>query len=155
MESKEFKKRETKSTYSINGRNFQINSYDPMVGNYILMQIVSQVMPMGLGNMLNQEFGTESIPSVGSASAPMMSKRDFIQLQVDILSTVYELYDTGEKSPVVRENGTYGVADVNMMMIMKLLIASLAFNFKDFFDAVPSLKGSIGGKISNLVNTKT
>lgn len=155
MENKEFKKRETKSTYSINGRNFQINSYDPMVGNYILMQIVSQVMPMGLGNMLNQEFGTESIPSVGSASAPMMSKRDFIQLQVDILSTVYELYDTGEKSPVVRENCTYGVADVNMMMIMKLLIASLAFNFKDFFDAVPSLKGSIGGKISNLVNTKT
>ena len=130
MENKEFKKRETKSTYSINGRNFQINSYDPMVGNYILMQVVSQVMPMG-------------------------RKRDFIQLQVDILSTVYELYDTGEKSPVVRENGTYGVADVNMMMIMKLLIASLAFNFKDFFDAVPSLKGSIGGKISNLVNTKT
>ena len=155
MENKEFKKRETKSTYSINGRNFQINSYDPMVGNYILMQIVSQVMPMGLGRMLNQEFGTESIPSVGSEAMPMMSKRDFIQLQVDILSTVYELYGTGEKSPVVRENGTYGVADVNMMMIMKLLIASLAFNFKDFFDAVPSLKGSIGGKISNLVNTKT
>ena len=128
MENKEFKKRETKSTYSINGRNFQINSYDPMVGNYILMQIVSQVMPMGLGRMLNQEFGTESIPSVGSEAVPMMSKR---------------------------ENGTYGVADVNMMMIMKLLIASLAFNFKDFFDAVPSLKGSIGGKISNLVNTKT
>ena len=119
MENKEFKKRETKSTYSINGRNFQINSYDPMVGNYILMQIVSQVMPMGLGRMLNQEFGTESIPSVGSEAMPMMSKRDFIQLQVDILSTVYELYDTGEKSPVVRENGTYGVADVNMMMIMK------------------------------------
>ena len=55
MENKEFKKRETKSTYSINGRNFQINSYDPMVGNYILMQIVSQVMPMGLGRMLNQQ----------------------------------------------------------------------------------------------------
>lgn len=150
----EIKKRETKSTYTIGGRTFQINSYDPMVGNYILMQIVSQVLPMGLGNMLNSEFGTEVVPSASVASVPTMSKKDFIQLQVDILSTVYEVYESGEKSPVVRENGTYGIADVSMMMIMKLLIASLAFNFKDFFDVVPSLKDSIKGKASILADMK-
>ena len=135
------KKHETSTTFDVDGRTFVINSYDPMTGNYILMQVLTKVLPLGIGNILskNVEKGTEKIPSVG-ASFPVMSKNEFIQLQTDILSTVEEYYkESGMKSPVVRENGTYGVADVTMVLTLKLLVASLTFNFKDFFDELPSL----------------
>lgn len=133
-------KRETTSEFVDGNRTFQINSFDPMNGNYILMQCLTFVLPMGIGNMLKSEVkGSEMIPTE-TLSAKPMSKADFISFQTDILSTVYEVYKSGEKSPVVRPNGTYGVQDVSMALLIKLLIASLAFNFKDFFKEFPSLK---------------
>lgn len=152
-----FKKHETSSTIEIGGRQFVINSYDPMTGNYILMQVISNVLPMGLGSMLNNELpaGSEKIPTMESG-AKMMSKEEFIQLQVDILSTVEEYFPaSGQKSPVVRANRTYGVENVSMLMITKLLIASLAFNFRDFFAEFPSLAKFISKKDTNPAGTKT
>ena len=131
------KKRETETTFNIEGREFVITSYDPMEGNYILSQILAFVLPFGIGDMLNSSVGTER--SVIPSSGKMMSKNDFMNLQTDILKTVYEEFpSTRNRSPVVRENRTYGVSDVTMNMLLKLIVASLAFNFKDFFKEVPS-----------------
>ena len=144
-------KRETVSTFNLNGREFEINSYDPMEGNYILAQILAFVLPFGIGDMLSSSVGTEK-QNVIPTSGKMMSKQDFMSLQIDILKTVKEVYSTGEKSPVVRENGTYGVAGVSMMMVLKLIVASLAFNFKDFFKEVPSkdtIMDQLGLKFAN------
>ena len=41
-------KRETTSTYNMEGRVFEINSYDPMEGNYILSQILAFVLHVSL-----------------------------------------------------------------------------------------------------------
>lgn len=131
-------KRETVSTFNLNGREFEINAYDPMEGNYILAQILAFVLPFGIGDMLSASVGTEK-QNIVPTSGKMMSKQDFMSLQIDILKTVKEVYSTGEKSPVVRENGTYGVEDVTSILCLKLIIASLTFNYKDFFKELPSL----------------
>ena len=134
------KKRETYTTYENEGRKFKINSFDPMSGNYILMQILTCVLPFGISDALNQQVpGSETAVKAANISGKMMSKQDFISLQTDILSTVEEILPSGNTSPVVRENGTYGVEDVTSILCLKLIIASLAFNYKDFFKELPSL----------------
>ena len=139
MENSNFKKHETFTTYELNDRKFIINAYDPMLGNYILFQVINFVLPFGLDNMIKKEVGTEMrTSSVGSSK--MMSKEDFINFQKDILVTINEEMPGGHLAPVLRENGTYGISDVTMTLVLKLLVASLAFNFKDFFEEFPSLE---------------
>lgn len=133
-------KRETFTNIEINGRNFKVNSFDPMLGNYILFKCVTLVLPFGIGGVLSQNIPGSEVSFKDTGDKPAMSKKDFMDLQIDILSTVEEVYESGNTSPVVRENGTYGVLDVNSAMLFKLLIASLTFNFKDFFSGSQSIK---------------
>ena len=134
------KKRETYTTFEDNGRKFKINSFDPMTGNYILMQIISCILPFGITDAIKQQApGSERIMNVMNSGNKMISKQDFISLQTDVLSSVEEILPSGNTSPVVRENGTYGVEDVTAILCLKLIIASLSFNYKDFFKELPSL----------------
>lgn len=134
------KKRETYTTYENDGRKFKINAFDPMSGNYILMQILTCVLPFGISDAIKQQApGSETAMKVANSNNKMMSKQEFIALQTDILSTVEEVLPSGNTSPVVRENGTYGVEDVTSVLCLKLIITSLTFNYKDFFKELPSL----------------
>lgn len=134
------KKRETYTTYENDGRKFKINAFDPMSGNYILMQILTCVLPFGISDAIKQQApGSETAMKAANSNNKMMSKQEFIALQTDILSTVEEILPSGNTSPVVRENGTYGVENVTSMLCLKLIIASLTFNYKDFFEEIPSL----------------
>lgn len=148
------KKRETTSIFELDGRKFEINSFDPMEGNYILSQIITFVMPFGLSDLFSSNIGGTEKTAVGK-SGTMMGKKDFINLQIDILKTVNEIYETGNKSPVVRENGTYGIADVSMNLLLQLLIASLAFNFKSFFVDGPLSSTFMQGLSTTFANMKT
>ena len=132
----ESKKSETKTYFEKDGRKFIINSFDPMEGNFILTQVLSFALPFGLSDLLFKEVagGSEMTPEVPKfGNGRSMGKAEFIELQRDILKTVEEEYAGGNTSPVVRENGTYGIADVTMGLTINLIVASLAFNFKDFF----------------------
>ena len=51
MENNGVVKHETSTTYSTEGRTFVVNAFDPMLGNYILMQILTSVLPMGIDSM--------------------------------------------------------------------------------------------------------
>lgn len=136
------KKRETSSIYEDNGRKFQINSYDPLEGNYILFQVINFILPLGIGDLFRDQLKSSEVPEDSiptNKNAKLMSKSDFIALEKDILKTIYEVFDNGNKSPVLRDNGTYGIADPSMSLVIKLVVSSLAFNFKDFFEDVPSL----------------
>ena len=139
-----FEKRVTDSIYEDNGRKFKLGSYDPIEGNYILSQVLSFVLPFGIGDALFSavEEGSEFKVSNGKrqTNMPKMSKEDFTSLMRDILMTVEEIYDGGTSSPVVRDNGTYGIDNFTMSLAIKLVIASLAFNFKSFFSEVPLAK---------------
>lgn len=134
------KKRETFTTFEYEGRKFRINAFDPMTGNYILMQIATTILPFALGDYISQSVpSSEKVINNAKNGGKMMTKQEFIALQTDVLSTVEEVLPSGLSSPVVRENGTYGISDVTSMMCLKLIVASLTFNYKDFFSELPSL----------------
>lgn len=132
-------KRTTSNIYEDGERKFKLGSYDPIEGNYILVQIMTFALPFGIGDAIaGLDEGTEKREA--PKSLPKMGKEEFKSLMRDILMTVSEVYEGGNSSPVVRDNGTYGVADLTMALAVKLVIASLAFNFKSFFEDVPLLK---------------
>lgn len=127
------KKREVSSELELYGRNFVIGSFNPLEGNYILMQLLTFILPFGIGDVLKTSLGV----NIGN-STRLMPKEEFKQLQIDILSVVKEVMpETGHKAPVIRPDGTFGVQDMTMGLIINLLVATLAFNFKDFFGELP------------------
>ncbi len=135
--------RETTKRYKENGRTFIISSYDPMEGNYILTQLLAFALPLGLGEIIKSQLnlgseGESALPSFGTQKP--MAKEDFMQLQKDILKTISEELPGGNTTPVLRENGTYGITDITLGLTLRLLGASIAFNFKDFFGELPSLE---------------
>lgn len=139
------KKRVTEDTMKIGDRTFKLHSFDPLLGNYILLKLFTMVLPFGIGDMIKGAIGkgTEKIPTSSSDAQPM-GKADFLEMQKDILSHVTEVLQGGE-SPVVRENGTYGISDFTMSIALQLLIAAIAFNFNDFFgDALSESESTAG-----------
>ena len=76
-------KRETFTTFDHEGRRFIINSYNPLVGNYLLIQAITFVLPFGLSNILSSSIGgTEQNLSIGKSSK-IMSKEEFIKQILD------------------------------------------------------------------------
>lgn len=133
-------KRKTFDTYEFGDRKFILTKFDPLLGNYILMQVMSYVMPFGISGVFSNQVGMESMPTA------KMSKNDFIELQKDILSGVYEQLP-GNRAPIFNDNGSYGINDVSMKLIVELLLAELVFNFQDFFED-GELKDTLGKALS-------
>lgn len=127
-------KRATEDTVKIEERTFKLKKVDPLMGNYILMKLLTVALPFGIGDMLKSKIGvgTESIPTAKIGGTAIMGKADFLELQRDILSCCFEALPAG-LSPVVRDNGSYGIENFNSNIAIQLLIACIAFNFSDFF----------------------
>lgn len=140
MNIENISKRQNSKLIDINERTFKINKFDPLMGNYILLQLVQFVLPFGISEKVGVPGAlTESVSRVN------MSKKDFLELQRDILSVCFEVLPAGD-TPVVREDGTYGIIDFTFQIAIQLLIATVTFNFSDFFGE--------SGLISLLDNTK-
>lgn len=120
--------RKTEDIYEVRGRTFIIKKFDPLVGNYILMQILTMTLPFGLGSKISKAVGVD----ITKGNTSKMSKEEFISLQRDILSFVYEKLP-GNNTPVINQNGSYGIADFDMMLAFQLIVSIIAFNFSDFF----------------------
>lgn len=134
----EVKKRETNKIIEIEDRKFKLKDFDPLLGNYILMKLITMVLPFGISDMIGAKIpeGSEVIKS-SSDKKEYMSKSDFIELQRDILSNVFEILPSGDV-PVIRENGTYGIDLFTMDIALKLLIEEVIYNFGDFFGELQS-----------------
>lgn len=143
-------KRKTEDIYEVRGRTFVLKKFDPMVGNYILMQILTMTLPFGLSSAISKAVGA----NIGGGNTMKMSKEDFIDLQKDILSFVYEQLP-GNITPVINSNGSYGVMDLDMMLCFQLIVSCLAFNFSDFFGDEGFAGLLTGSPISNTANTQT
>ena len=122
-------KRKVEDIYEIGGRKFVLKKFDPMLGNYILLQLFTMTLPFGLSDKINQALDASG--QIGNNSR-MISKEEFMSLQKDILSYVYERLE-GRDAPLINNNGSYGVSDITMGILFQLLIAEIAFNFTDFF----------------------
>ena len=126
----EIKKRKVEDTIIIEGRTFKLHKFDPLLGNYILLQLFTVALPFGIGDMLSSAVGSEI--SKNNVSSKQLSKAEFIELQKDILGSVFESLPAGE-TPVIRTNGTYGISEIKGSSIIQLIVAELAFNYTDFF----------------------
>ena len=151
---KNIKKRVVEDTLKIEDRTFQISKFDPLLGNYIVAQLLMYILPFGMGDTISQHVpGFADIAnSVGTGK--MLGKAEFLELQRDILKHAVEILP-GDKAPVVRPDGTYGIMNFTQKICIELLIAILAFNFSDFFVGKESTSGVDSVQDSNSANTKT
>lgn len=119
----EVRKRETKKEIEIDNRIFVLTKYNPMIGNYILYKIVSSALPFNITEKLGFEISPKN----------SMTKEEFLDLERDILKTCYEKLPAGEQ-PVLIDDNNFGISNFDIFTCLKLVIASLVFNFENFFD---------------------
>lgn len=119
------KKRVTEKPVTIGERNFVIKKLDALTGCYVAGILASKMLPAGIAGYTGIE-----LPS----SNQTMSKKEFRELQLDILSCVSEKLEAGN-IPLFDEGGEARAIGLDAGIIMRLTIESIQFNFTDFFDA--------------------
>ena len=140
-------KRETKKIVEIQGRKFEIRSFDAFTGSYIAFTLMEKMLPMGMeAKVMNAVKADGGDAAVSLPSRALMSKGDFIAFQRDVLSVVGEVLPA-RTAPIFNENGSWGVADIedNAMLVILLTIHALVFNIAGFFtgDGLKELKAGL------------
>jgi hypothetical protein len=140
-------KRETKKIVEIQGRKFEIRSFDAFTGSYIAFTLMEKMLPMGMeAKVMNAVKADGGDAAVSLPSRALMSKGEFIAFQRDVLSVVGEVLPA-RTAPLFNENGSWGVADIedNAMLVVMLTIHALVFNIAGFFtgDGLKELKAGL------------
>lgn len=140
-------KRETKKIVEIQGRKFEIRSFDAFTGSYIAFTLMEKMLPMGMeAKVMNAVKADGGDAAVSLPSRALMSKGEFIAFQRDVLSVVGEVLPA-RTAPLFNENGSWGVADIedNAMLVILLTIHALVFNIAGFFtgDGLKELKAGL------------
>ena len=140
-------KRETKKIVEIQGRKFEIRSFDAFTGSYIAFTLMEKMLPMGMeAKVMNAVKADGGDAAVSLPSRALMSKGEFIAFQRDVLSVVDEVLPA-RTAPLFNENGSWGVADIedNAMLVILLTIHALVFNIAGFFtgDGLKELKAGL------------
>ena len=140
-------KRETKKIVEIQGRKFEIRSFDAFTGSYIAFTLMEKMLPMGMeAKVMNAVKADGGDAAVSLPSRAIMSKADFIAFQRDVLSVVGEVLP-GRTAPIINENGSWGVEDIadNAILVIMLTIHALVFNIAGFFggDGLKELKAGL------------
>ena len=140
-------KRETKKIVEIQGRKFEIRSFDAFTGSYIAFTLMEKMLPMGMeAKVMNAVKADGGDAAVSLPSRALMSRGEFIAFQRDVLSVVGEVLPA-RTAPLFNENGSWGVADIedNAMLVILLTIHALVFNIAGFFtgDGLKELKAGL------------
>jgi len=123
-------KREKFKDIEIEGRKFRINRFDALTGSYIASLLLMQILPMAIGKKL----GFKNLGQEGS----LMKKETFIDLQKDCLKVCQEITkveNTEMPMSVMLPDGRWGVEGLEneITIVLPLVIQTLVFNLKDFF----------------------
>lgn len=141
-------KRETKKIVEIQGRKFEIRSFDAFTGSYIAFTLMEKMLPMGIEAKVMNALRAEGkdVDALPTPNRALMSKGEFIAFQRDVLSVIGEVLP-GRTAPLFNDNGSWGVEDVadNAMLVMLLTIHALVFNIAGFFtgDGLKELKAGL------------
>ena len=141
-------KRETKKIVEIQGRKFEIRSFDAFTGSYIAFTLMEKMLPMGMEAKVMNTLRAEGqdVDALPTPNRALMSKGEFIAFQRDVLSVVGEVLPA-RTAPIFNENGTWGVSDIegNAMLVILLTIHALVFNIAGFFtgDGLKELKAGL------------
>lgn len=119
-------KRETYRSFEFGGRHWRIGKFDALTGSYIAYKLMGETLPAFI-----------QVPGVPGApqGSPVMSKKEFVDLQKDCLAVCAELLDSGPAN-VINENGSWGVEDIenDTKLALALTVNALTWNMTDFFD---------------------
>ena len=118
------KKRVTEKHVEIKGRNFIIKKVDVLTSCYIASILTSKLLPAGIAGYVGIE-----TPLANQT----MSKQEFREIQLDILTCVSEKL-AADTISIFDESGNPRAVDLDAGLILRLTIESLQFNFTDFFD---------------------
>jgi hypothetical protein len=141
-------KRETKKIVEIQGRKFEIRSFDAFTGSYIAFTLMEKMLPMGMEAKIMNALRAEGkdVDTLPTPNRALMSKGEFIAFQRDVLSVVGEVLP-GRTAPLFNDNGSWGVENVadNAMLVILLTIHALVFNIAGFFtgDGLKELKAGL------------
>lgn len=141
-------KRETRKIVEIQGRKFEIRSFDAFTGSYIAFTLMEKMLPMGMEAKVMNTLRAEGqdVDTLPTPNRALMSKGEFIAFQRDVLSVVGEVLPA-RTAPIFNENGTWGVSDIedNAMLVIMLTIHALVFNIAGFFggDGLKELKAGL------------
>ena len=141
-------KRETKKIVEIQGRKFEIRSFDAFTGSYIAFTLMEKMLPMGMEAKIMNALRAEGkdVDALPTPNRALMSKGEFIAVQRDVLSVVGEVLP-GRTAPLFNDNGSWGVENVadNAMLVILLTIHALVFNIAGFFtgDGLKELKAGL------------
>jgi hypothetical protein len=141
-------KRETRKIVEIQGRKFEIRSFDAFTGSYIAFTLMEKMLPMGMEAKVMNTLRAEGkdVDALPTPNRALMSKGEFIAFQRDVLSVVGEVLP-GRTAPLFNDNGSWGVADIedNAMLVIMLTIHALVFNIAGFFggDGLQELKAGL------------
>lgn len=129
-------KRVTKKTVELQGRTFEIRSFDALTGSYIAFTLMEKMLPMGMEDKVKKTLRGEGkdIDALPTGNRAIMSKGEFMAFQKDCLSVVGEVLPA-RTAPILNANGSWGVDDIadNTMLVLMLTIHALAFNIAGFF----------------------
>lgn len=122
--------RETSKRVKVQGREFEIRAFDALTGSYIAYTILQKVLPAGMESQVQEMADMPDMPK----GRTVMTKKEFLGLQKDVLSVVYEVLPA-RTAPILNKNGSWGVADIenNTLLVLILTIQALAFNIGGFF----------------------
>ena len=141
-------KRETKKIVEIQGRKFEIRSFDAFTGSYIAFTLMEKMLPMGMEAKVMNTLRAkgQDVDTLPTPNRALISKGEFIAFQRDVLSVVGEVLPA-RTAPIFNENGTWGVSDIegNAMLVILLTIHALVFNIAGFFtgDGLKELKAGL------------
>lgn len=129
-------KRETKKIIELQGRKFEIRSFDAFTGSYIAFTLMEKMLPMGVEEQVTKALQAEGtdVSAMAPTNRALMSKGEFIAFQRDCLSVVGEVLPA-RTAPILNLNGSWGVEDIadNTMLVLLLTIHALVFNISGFF----------------------
>jgi len=130
------KTREISKLYEYDDRKFTIKKMNPLVGLAILKDVMTRTMPIDLIGLISSA-GADTSKLAGFQSGvemKSMSRREFVELQKEILMNVSEKLESGLVQ-IIDEQGNFKIegADTDLKMITKLLTETLVFNYADFF----------------------
>ncbi|TRY23679.1 hypothetical protein FOI68_20655 [Brevibacillus sp. LEMMJ03] len=138
----------------VKGRKFRIRKFSARVGSFMIIKLTSILAPMFSRMKLRaggiEDFNPDDFDISGFLEPlARMSEKDFNYIQEQALRVCFELLPAGP-APVLNENGSFGVADLedDTAAVMELTIHALGFNLTGFFQD-SGLSGLVAGLTSS------
>lgn len=142
--------REEYKVVDIGGRSFRVGRLNPMVGSYIAAKLTAVLLPL-MGSLTGSNKAAvkkiqgganikEVAPKINLDKIDLGSiftalpMDEFVRLQMELLKPCAEMLPAGLQE-VVNSNGSIGILDADVGLIMRLTLESVKWNFADFFSA--------------------